>query len=192
MTWENNVNREALEGIEELDEQLQDLEDDDDDGSYAVAPSRRLVLRRYEIGAGLGTDWPEIRMLIEDAKNGMFDFIDFIDMALSMFGYMRWFADMEEEHDAEIARTREDVHNAVLLREFADLQVDDSDQFKAARLIAEALCMQLCTNIIPPQEGNPRTTLVVLDRKGKRFELSVDLDYGEIDTSPLFSEECSL
>ena len=176
---------EKLDGIDgTMDEELNYIDDED----AAYDPTKALILRRYELNAEIGTDWPQIRSIIEDTKNGQFDFLEFCDMAQSMFGYMHWL----DDGVGETVRTKEDVHNAVLLREFADLQVDDSVEIKAAKLIAEALCMQLCTHIIPPSEGDPRSKLVVIDKKNQRFELNVDLDFGEIDPSPLFSEECAL
>lgn len=56
--------------------------------------------------------------------------------------------------------------------------------------IAEAICMQLCTRLIPPKEGDPGETLVVLDRKGKQFDLPVR--ECRVDPSPLLTGECAL
>lgn len=128
-----------------------------------------------------------------------------------MFGYMHWLYDMDnrsnddlddysdDNMDDEIpdphfvlALEKDDVHTAVLLREFADLEGDGSDEFKAARLIAEAICMQLCTHVIPPEKGDFDETLVIIDRKNKRFELPVDMEIVRIDPSPLLTGECAL
>lgn len=185
-------------------ETKQDAWEDPDDLMLEDEPIKTLVLRRYEIGSNPYADknpnlWTDTRMIINEVAEGRFDFDFFLKMISNAFHYMMSFYDMEreiieeegeEDGDIEVYREKEDVHIAVVLREFADLQGDGSDEFKAARLIAEAICMQLCTRLIPPEEGDPRETLVVLDRKSKRFELTIRGCH--VDASPLFSEECAL
>ena len=176
-------------------ETKQDAWEDPDDLMLEDEPIKTLVLRRYEIGAspyeGINPNlWSDIRLIINEIEEGMFDFDFFLRKISIEFAYMKSIYDLERDYGIEVNRRKEDVHIAVVLREFADLQGDGSDEFKAARLIAEAICMQLCTRLIPPEEGDPRETLVVLDRKGKRFELTIRGCH--VDASPLFSEECAL